>query len=438
MACPSEEGNTTNQQYEHSVRLVREKCTGCTSCLKRCPTEAIRVRDGKAFIIAERCIDCGECIRTCKHHAKIAVTDPLSAIDKYKRKVALPAPALYGQFKNINNIDRLLAALLAVGFDDVYEVARGAEYISDAIRAKLRAGRGRGPVISSACPAIVRLIQVRFPTLLSNVIDLISPMDAAAIIARRRVSERYGCDPKEVGVFFITPCPAKMTAIRSPLGLRQSPVDGAISILDIYGLLATQLDADVDSGQLREAGRFGVGWASPGGEAAAAKVEDAMAVDGIQNVIQVLEQIENNKLDDLTYFEGLACVSGCHGGPLVFENSYISRIRLRRLREKLPEEAPLTGEIAFAEMHQNALIQPRDVFRLDENIVDALRKMERIEEIAATLPQLDCGSCGSPTCQTLAEDIVQGDASEMNCVYRLRDRVGELARQMVDLYDNAK
>ncbi|MFR5855793.1 MAG: 4Fe-4S dicluster domain-containing protein [Lachnospiraceae bacterium] len=86
-----------NESKFHSVRLDREKCMGCTNCLKRCPTEAIRLRGGRAHIIDERCIDCGECIRVCDHHAKYAQTDPLSVIEQFKYKIALPAPSLYGQ-----------------------------------------------------------------------------------------------------------------------------------------------------------------------------------------------------------------------------------------------------------------------------------------------------------------------------------------------------
>ena len=84
--------------YFHSVTLDESKCRGCTNCIKRCPTEAIRVRDGKAKIIKVRCIDCGECIRVCPYHAKRAVTDSFDELEKYKYNVALPAPALYGQF----------------------------------------------------------------------------------------------------------------------------------------------------------------------------------------------------------------------------------------------------------------------------------------------------------------------------------------------------
>ena len=95
----------------HSVRLDKSQCRGCTNCLKHCPTEAIRVRGGRAHIIDERCIDCGECIRICEYHAKIAVTDPLSALNNYKYTIALPAPSIYSQFKHIKNRAIILEAL---------------------------------------------------------------------------------------------------------------------------------------------------------------------------------------------------------------------------------------------------------------------------------------------------------------------------------------
>lgn len=115
---------------------------GCTNCIKRCPTEAIRVRDGKARIMAERCIDCGECIRACPYHAKVAVTDPLTSIEKFPYKIALPAPALYGQFKNAS-INAILTGLKKLGFDDVFEVARGADYVTEFIKEAMRIRNGR-------------------------------------------------------------------------------------------------------------------------------------------------------------------------------------------------------------------------------------------------------------------------------------------------------
>ena len=423
--------------YFHSVRLDRDKCKGCTNCIKHCPTEAIRVRGGKAQIIAERCIDCGECIRVCPYHAKIAYTDPFSDIGRFKYKLALPAPSLYGQFKNLSSIDRVVMGLKLMGFDDVYEVARGADIVSCAIRQHIE-GKDNLPVISSACPAIVRLIQVRFPNLIDNIIDLQSPMEMAAIAAKREYAEKHGVKIADIGAFFITPCPAKMTSIKNPYGIDKSNVDGAFSVIDIYGLLAGQLKKPgivVTEGAT--ASVYGVGWANSGGEAAAAGIQNYLAVDGIGNVIKVLEEIENMKLSDLQFFEGLACPGGCVGGPLTFENPFVARSRIRTLSGRIKNQHPSCeyaqsyiddGSVMFSQP-----IKARPVMKIDEDMLTAMRKLEQIEAIAARLPGLDCGSCGSPSCHAMAEDIVRGDAKEMDCIFKLRDKVTSLAGQMVEL-----
>ena len=118
----------------HSVRLDKEKCKGCTNCLKRCPTEAIRVRGGRAHIIDERCIDCGECIKVCPHHAKVALTDPIDIIKNFKYAIALPAPTLYAQFQGVHKPEPIIAALLRLGFDELSVSPGSLLTIRDTIR----------------------------------------------------------------------------------------------------------------------------------------------------------------------------------------------------------------------------------------------------------------------------------------------------------------
>lgn len=421
----------------HSVRLEKEKCKACTNCLKRCPTEAIRVRGGRAHIIDERCIDCGECIRVCEYHAKIAVTDPLSSISQFKYKIALPAPSLYGQFKNLRSIAQVLTGLKHMGFDEVFEVARGADVVTRAIREKLRQPDLPKPLISAACPAIVRLIQVRFPDLIDHIVDIRQPMEVAALIAKREFARKHDVPESEIGCFFITPCPAKVTAIRNPIGHEKSAVDGAISVLEIYGLLSSHTKGHDTDESLVQASSWGVGWANSGGEANAVCPENSMAVDGIENVIRVLEEIENNKLHDLTFFEGSACTGGCVGGPLNFENNYVARNMIRRLVDRdsdlHPEHQVDVSMLTKYPLYNQKDIMPNSAMKLDDDIVEAMRKLERMEEIYKRLPGYDCGSCGSPTCRTFAEDIVQGFATDMDCIHKLKEQLKIMAQQMVNL-----
>jgi len=420
--------------YFHSVTLDKDRCRGCTNCIKRCPTEAIRVRDGKARIINERCIDCGECIRVCPYHAKLAVTDSLDTMKNFKYKIALPAPSLYGQFRDLT-INQILSALLDVGFDEVFEVAYAAEIVSKFTREALTKGNLKKPVISSACPAVVRLVQIRFPSLIDNLLDICSPMDTAAILAKKEAIKKTGLKEEEIGVFFISPCAAKVTSVKNPIGIEKSKIDGVFSMKEIYGLIIQKAKTTVVR-DLSKASMIGVGWANSGGEAFGTFTENSIYVDGIHNVVDVLEEIELGKLNDLDFFEGLACIGGCIGGPLTVENNFVAKNRIRKLTEKLPkkEEALFDEEeIDFEEVKWKKKIEKSEVMKLDKDISKALEMMKQIDTQYKALPGLDCGSCGSPTCRALAEDIVKGYATEYDCIFILKDKIKNLSQELNDL-----
>ena len=167
-------------KYEHSVQLDESKCTGCTTCLRHCPTEAIRIQNNRAVINTQRCIDCGECIRVCPHKAKKAVCGKIANMSRFKWKIALPAPTLYGQFDNLDDIDYVLNGLLKIGFDDVFEVSKAAELVSAYTRIYLKTDGIKKPAISSACPVVTRLIGLRFPSLNDHIIHMLPPMEVAA------------------------------------------------------------------------------------------------------------------------------------------------------------------------------------------------------------------------------------------------------------------
>lgn len=421
--------------YFHSVTLDEEKCRGCTNCIKRCPTEAIRVRKSKARIINERCIDCGECIRICPHHAKKAITDPFDAIYEYKYRIAIPAPTLYGQFRPEYSRSRILGALKLTGFHDVYEVARAAEYVTGATKKLISGENFRKPLISSACPAAVRLIQVRFPNLIDNLVRLESPMEVAARIAKGKASSTLGIPSGDIGVFFITPCAAKATSVKAPYESERSSVNGVISIKDIYLRMLSALERAGESEALPQAGYEGIRWANSGGEGLVLGTDRFLAVDGIHNVITILEAIENDKLEDVEFVEALACTGGCLGGPLTVENLYVAKTRLK----KHIDEARTAGctdtssEECGGDLLWTGSIEHMPVMKLDEDFNMAMKKLEELEKINGELPGLDCGACGAPSCRALAEDIVRGIANETDCIFKLREKVRDLAAQMMEL-----
>ncbi len=419
------------REIYHSVRLEEEFCKGCTTCMRSCPTQAIRVQNGKAKIIKELCIDCGECVRRCPYHAKKVVCDSLLDLKNYKYNIALPAPAFCAQFSKAGDIDTSLAALKEIGFDDVFEVARGAEVISAKTKEYIKKNNLKKPVISSACPAVVRLIAVRFPLLTEHIIPLTSPMECAAQMARSEAREKTGLKDEEIGVFFISPCTAKITATKRPLAIEKSAVSGVIPIKDVYMTLAQKIGKIEVKDPVGKAGKSGIEWARSGGEAEALGLDNYVCVDGIHNVIKVLEEIEDEKLSNIDFIEVLACVSGCTGGPLNVENDFVANSRLRMLAKKKEDKVVDVPENIDVFWDKN--IEYKPFSPLDENRAEAMRKMALLEEIYSRLPQLDCGSCGSPSCRDFAEDIVRGKAKERDCIFRLREKIEMLGKEINEL-----
>ena len=365
-------------EFYHSVTLNEEKCVGCTNCIKRCPTEAIRVRGGKAVIASERCIDCGECIRICPHHAKRARHSHLSQLSDFTYTIALPAPSLYGQFNNLDDIDYVLTGLKEMGFDDVFEVSRAAELVSEATRKLMDAGALKRPVISSACPAVVRLIRVRFPDLCDHVLPLKSPMETAAAMAKRDAVKKTGLPLEQIGCFFLTPCPAKVTDIEMPLGIEKSQVDGAIAISEVFPELSHKMDHLEKVEPLANSGVIGVGWSTSGGEAAAQRLRKYLPVS--QNHLK--------------------------GGPI-------------------PNVMEWEEPLEFS-----------DVLTLSSNLKEAMEMMLQIDEIEKEFPGLDCGACGAPTCRAFAEDVVKGICKDTECIFVYRNRMKKVASTLSELEES--
>ena len=409
--------------YEHSVLLDESRCTGCTTCIRHCPTEAIRIKNGRAVIQSGKCIDCGECIRHCSNNAKQAISDKLSDMDRFKWKIALPAPTLYGQFDNLDDVDYVLNGLLKIGFDDVYEVSKAAELVSAYTRLYLQTEGVKKPAISSACPVIMRLIALRFPSLEEHIIHMLPPMEIAAKLARQRALDKHPeLSPEDIGVCFITPCPAKVSYVKNGFAGYTSAVDTVVSISDVYFLLIGEMNKNDKIESLSESGKIGISWAKSGGEATAIFNEDYLAADGIENVIHVLDQVENGNIPPLEFVELNACPGGCVGGVLTMQNPFIARARLQSLRRYLPiSHNLLPGGVNYIPDYFlfEDLPEYDSITRLGSNIAESMRMMADIQSLKSTLPGIDCGACGAPTCRAFAEDVIKKLACPEDC--RLRD-----------------
>ena len=410
-------------KFYHSVRLDKDLCTGCINCIKRCPTQAIRVRNRKAQINEKYCVDCGECIRVCPHHANLADYDSLDAIKKYEYTVVLPAPSLYSQFNNLDDINIVLNGLLKMGFDDVLEVGAAAEIVSEASREYIARNYKGMPFISTSCPSVVRLIRVKFPNLIPNLLPLKPPVEVAAQMAVKRAMEKTGLPREKIGIFFISPCPSKVSYAKSPLGTEKSELDHVLAMKDIYPRLLTCMETvEENSPNLVQCGKIGVGWGRRSGEAA-------------ESVIRVLEDLEDRKFCNLKFVELNVCNGGCVGGVLMVENPYVAEVKLKRLNKYMPVSGTHMDDVTRGMVDWTDPVEYEPVFNLGDTLAESFARFSQVERLCKRLPGLDCGSCGAPTCKSLAEDIVRGEAKEKDCVYHLRSNLHKLSREVMLLSD---
>ncbi|HWP68556.1 MAG TPA: [Fe-Fe] hydrogenase large subunit C-terminal domain-containing protein, partial [Rectinemataceae bacterium] len=262
-----------------------------------------------------------------------------------------------------------------------------------------------------------------------NLVPFLPPVEVAA----REIRSRFASAGKQgVGIFFISPCTSKVTAMRAPLGYAVSQVNAVFSFRDIYAALKQSMKVPADEGGRTVLPRIpglgnGFSWARSDGELEALDIPGAVSVDGIGNVIALFEEIDNGKLSEISYIEALACPGGCVGGPMAVANPHVARSAIKAIAKK---EAASPGETAaLSPLHRSpASLQwdeellPKPVMVLDRDMLKALQMAEEMEALAAGLPGLDCGACGAPDCRALAEDMVKGCAKIDDCIVRMKEK----------------
>jgi anti-sigma regulatory factor (Ser/Thr protein kinase) len=402
----------------HSLRIAGEKCRLCLGCIHACPTQALRVFRGKPEVLDYLCIDCGACIAACPADAFTIEGAPAPSREEAAGEAAalrgtendvliVPSPCL-AQFGANVTPGQVLAELAALGFGEVrvtepWEAALRAAVLAYAKTAGDMRSPPRAPVISPVCPAVVNLIETRFPALLPNVAPFESPMAAAhADLGGRRVPS-------------IILCPAH----RSVLAANESLVKPEI-------LVPSMLRAAVIPRLRPAAGlaaRALVSSPAPADEEASAKlaarIETALEhesgllrVAGLPHVIGVLEAIEDGLVGDVMVLEPYACDGRCFGSPLLAEDPFLAAFRWRLSWGS-------TKAVGQA-LRLSKARSPRRGLRLDADMAKAITKLARIDKLARSLPGSNCGMCGAPTCAALAEDIVLGRATREAC---LRERL---------------
>ncbi len=420
----------------HAIHIDIEKCIGCSHCIKVCPTEALHIWDGHSNLNTERCIDCDECYRVCPVGAIQVEDDGLAQIKQFTTKVALIPSVFMGQFPIHVKAREVFKAIQELGFTYVYEVEEGSQLVEDLITEKIE-NQEKTPIISSFCPAVLRLIQVNFPQFTDNIINLKTPVDITATSIRKQLKHK-----ENVGVFYFTPCSAKITSLKAPIGEEESVLDGVINMDSVFNKIQATLNnvtptvkkhkKEISNNAIKP---DHILWSLTGGEIKNLP-GTCLSIDGIKNIISFLDRIETRGCHEIDFLEMKGCDQGCAGGILTPQNRFITAQRLRNRAKyyseyynENPEESPIyhTDGISFDEV-KTLKIKPRSIIKFDSDPMKALRKMEQSQKIEKILPSLDCGACGFASCKALNRNIIEGKADLEYCfvLQRKKEEIGEL------------
>jgi len=410
--------------YHHVHKVVLEKCRGHMICMRNCPTQAIRVREGKAVISEELCIDCGTCISVCPEGAIVPITDSVTEISSFKYKIVVPSPVLYSQFESSIHPYIIHLAFKKLGFNQVIDVTTSSAVLARALIKYMKNYRGRLPLISSHCPCILMLIQVKYPDLVDHVVPLDVPREVTAREIRKNLPAKLGLKPEDIGIIYVSPCPAKSVSINQPAEKATSWFDGVVSIKDIYSILFPQVVAikqKFDESQVPKDFIFNAGWVTFGSITQSAKMENWLAVSGLDHSMKILDDIENSRLRNVDFVETLACMLGCIGGAFRVVSPYIARINSIKQREKYEKRIKFDKKDIDKKLKDGYYffenpVLPRPTKFFDTDLKTSIKRMQERNKVYQKLPQIDCGCCGSPTCMAFAEDLVRGEVKFTDCI----------------------
>ena len=402
------------------LTLKKSNCKNCYKCIRHCPVKAIRFSGNQAHIIGNECILCGQCFVVCPQNAK-QIVDETEKVKVFLQSgdpvVVSLAPSFVANYEGVG-INAMRDALQKLGFYEVEETAIGATIVKNEYERMLKEDE-RDIIITSCCHSINLLIQKYFPAELEYLADVVSPMQAHCIDIKKRF-------PKAKTVF-IGPCVAKKDEAEHYEGV----VDAVLTFEELTNWLKEEnieLKTDMDSNEESRA-RF---FPTTGG-ILKTMAQDApgytyMALDGIENCVDALKDIENGKIHKC-FIEMSACVGSCIGGPVM---------------EKYHRSAPIKDYITIANYAGNKdfdVVQPDNMdlkkqftyieHRLQQpsetEIYNVLRQMGKFKPS----DELNCGSCGYNTCREKAIAICQGKAEISMCLPFLKDKAESFSDTIV-------
>jgi len=400
------------------VTTISDRCKRCYSCIRECPAAAIRVIDGQAKVIEERCIACGHCVKVCSQDAKQIFSEIDLTYDLLHtgNAIAIVAPSFAASFPD--EYRKVPAALRKLGFIKVIETAFGADLIANDYMELIKADNDK-TVISSACPAVVSFIQKYYVDLVPNLAQVVSPMIALGRYLKKDLGE-------EAKIVFIGPCVAKKHEAQDENVAKA--IDSVLTFTELKQMFEEQNikideldDCDFDGPQAM----MGKAYPLAGGLLKTVEVnddileKDIIVVEGKKNVLEIIEEISNNHIN--AKFTDILFCEGCISGPSIDTklNYYARREKvISYIDEKINN---VDKRVWKSNLYNARKLNLHRSFRID-NQRRPYPTEEKIKEILAQTnkyspkDELNCGSCGYPTCREYAVAIAKDLAEKEMCL----------------------
>ena len=406
---------------QNCLTLKKSNCKNCYKCIRNCPVKAIRFSGNQAHIISNECILCGHCFVVCPQNAKEIVDGTEKArvlLQSGDPVVVSLAPSFVANYDGVG-IESMRRALKKLGFFDVEETAIGATIVKNEYERMLKQ-EDRDIIITSCCHSINLLIQKYFPSSLEYLADVMSPMQAHCVDIKKRIPN--------VKTVFVGPCVAKKDEAEYYEGI----VDAVLTFEELTNWLrAEEIELEREMDRTAESrARF---FPTTGG-VLKTMTKDApgytyLALDGVENCIAALKDIESGKIHKC-FIEMSACVGSCIGGPVMEKYHSTSPIK------DFVTVSHYAGEKDFAvnqpspmDLKKNlTMIEQKLPIPSESEIMTVLRQMGKFKPS----DELNCGSCGYNSCREKAIAIIQGKAEISMCLPYLKDKAESFSDTIVN------
>lgn len=412
------------------------RCRDCYRCVRNCDVKAIRIKEGQAQVVQELCVLCGTCVRICPQKAKSirsARQDIVNAQKEGRRIIASVAPSAPAFF-DMGTFADMEKALKDLGFHAAEETAVGAQIVAEAHRDYVERARDRWPVIASACPVVVNLVEQYHPDLIGHLAPVVSPMIAHG----RLLARKYGPDAY---IVFIGPCIAKKMEMHDEAVA--GGVDAVMTFLGLQewfteaGIRCTAAGEVVAAPPQEKARLFPI----EGGLAGTASMntdilEGSMIMaSGLDACHDVFNDIRAGTLK-ASLVELLACTGGCVNGPAMADvagGTYLARQKIieYHARNRTSLHVDRADWPPLERAYHDRMVQVPEF--TEQQIQEVLHRVNKF----TPEDELNCGACGYSTCREKAVATLRGMAEATMCMPYMRSRSESLRQVVMDVTPNS-